>query len=218
MNDLRIGLIDSDELVRSGRSMIINSQADMRVVLEESDPVVAIQRAPDYLVDVLLVGPSQHSLRGQQLIQLLSKALLDARNECAIISYNAFHSPKVRYEAIVAGAQDFIGLDSSGQDLLALIRSVVKRDFIVDPGDLASLSNVFGSPIVSNQLELRLSELTDVQTEVVNIFLTGKGDQAIAKQLDLARTRVTQLIDSLIESASLTSRNQLFLALSAGAH
>lgn len=217
MSDLRIGLIDSNELVRSGRSMIINSQADMRVVLEESDPVVSIQRAPDYLVDVLLVGPSQHSLRGQQLIQLLSQALVEAKNDCAIISYNAFSSPKLRYEAVVSGAQDFIGLDSSGMDLLALIRQVVKRDYLVEPKELSLLAGEFGFPKVSNQLELKLSELTDVNTEVVKLFLDGQADQTIAKQLDLARTRVTQLIDSLIASAGLTTRNQLHLALSAGA-
>ena len=217
MSDLRIGLIDSNELVRSGRSMIINSQADMRVVLEESDPVLSIQRAPDYLVDVLLVGPSQHSLRGQQLIQLLSQALAEAKNDCAIISYNAFSSPKLRYEAVVSGAQDFIGLDSSGKDLLALIRQVVKRDYLVEPNELSLLAGEFGFPKVSNQLELKLSELTDVNTEVVKLFLDGQADQTISKQLDLARTRVTQLIDSLIASAGLTTRNQLHLALSAGA-
>jgi DNA-binding NarL/FixJ family response regulator len=218
VSDLRIGLIDSNELVRSGRSMIINSQPDMRVVLEESDPVVAIQRAPDYLVDVLLVGPSQHSLRGQQLIQLLSQALVEAKNECAIISYNAFTSSKLRYEAVISGAQDFIGLDSSGKELLSLIRQVVKRDFLVEPNELSKLAGAFGYPKVSNQLELKLSELTDVNTKVVTLFLAGQGDQAIAKQLDLARTRVTQLIDSLIASAGLTSRNQLHLALSAGSN
>ncbi len=216
MNDLRIGLIDSNELVRSGRSMIINSQADMRVVLEESDPVSAIERAPDYLVDVLLVGPSQHSLRGKQFIQLLAQALVEAKNECAIISYNAFFSPKLRYEAILAGSQDFIGLDSGGKELLTLIRNVVKRDFVVDPGALASMSNVFGPLRASNQLELKLSELNAIQTEVIELFLTGQSDQAIAKQLEMARTRVTQLIDTLIEAAGLTSRNQLLLAVSAG--
>ena len=217
MSDLRIGLIDSNELVRSGRSMVINSQPDMRVVLEESDPFTAIQRAPEYLIDVLLVGPSQHSLRGQQLIQLLARALVDAKNECVIISYNAFHSSKLRYEAVLSGAQDFIGLDSTGTELLSLIRQVVKRDYLIAPDELVLMANEFGFPKVSNQLELKLSELSPVNTEVVKLFLSGQSDQVISKNLDLARTRVTQLIDSLISLAELTTRNQLHLTLRAGA-
>jgi DNA-binding NarL/FixJ family response regulator len=117
---------------------------------------------------------------------------------------------------VVSGAQDFIGLDASGKELLSLIRQVVKRDYLVAPSELTRMANEFGYPKVSNQLELKLSELTPVYTEVIRHFLTGQEDQAIAKTLDLARTRVTQLIDSLLSSAGLTSRNQLHLALSAG--
>ena len=217
MNDLRIGLIDSNELVRSGRAMIINSQVDMRVVLEESDPVLAIERSPNYLVDVLLVGPSQHRLRGEEYIQVLAKALFEANNDCAIISYNAFTSSKLRYEAIRAGAQDFYGLDGHAKELLAIIKKVVKRDFRVDSNELAELAREFGSPLFSSQLELKLSELTETQTKAVNLFIQGESDNSIAKQLDLARTRVSQLIEILLKIAGFTSRNQLFLALNRGA-
>ena len=213
MADFRIGLIDGNEMVRSGRAMIINAQPDMRVVLEESDPLVAIDRAPDYLVDILLVGPSQHRLRGDQFIQKLSKALVEAKNDCAVIAYSAFNSPKLRYEAIRAGAQDFIGLDDTAKDLLALIRRAAKKDFLVDPVQLRELSKEFGPALASNQLENKLSELNPQQTEMVQLFLGGLGDQAIAKQLDVARTRVTQLLESLISATTFTSRNQLALAL-----
>lgn len=213
MADYRIGLIDGNEMVRSGRAMIINAQADMRVVLEESDPLTAIDRAPDYLVDILLVGPSQHRLRGDQFIQKLSKALVEANNDCAIIAYSAFNSPKLRYEAIRAGAQDFIGLDDTAKDLLSLLRRAAKKDFLVDPVQLRELSKEFGPVVTSNQLENKLSELNSQQTEMLELFLGGYGDQAIAKQLDIARTRVTQLIDSLLAATTFTSRNQLALAL-----
>lgn len=217
MADYRIGLIDGNELVRSGRAMIINAQPDMRVVLEESDPLAAIDRAPDYLVDILLVGPSQHRLRGDQFIQKLSKALVEANNDCAIIAYSAFNSPKLRYEAIRAGAQDFIGLDDTAKDLLSLIRRSSKKDFLVDPVQLRELLNEFGPVVTSNQLENKLSELNSQQTEMLELFLGGSGDQAIAKQLDIARTRVTQLLDSLLAATTFTSRNQLALALLGGA-
>lgn len=217
MADYRIGLIDGNELVRSGRAMIINAQPDMRVVLEESDPLTAIDRAPDYLVDMLLVGPSQHRLRGDQFIQKLSKALVEANNDCAIIAYSAFNSPKLRYEAIRAGAQDFIGLDDTAKDLLSLIRRAAKKDFLVDPVELRALSNEFGPVVTSNQLENKLSELNSQQTEILELFLGGSGDQTIAKQLDIARTRVSQLLDSLLAATTFTSRNQLALALLGGA-
>lgn len=216
MADYRIGLIDGNELVRSGRSMIVNAQPDMRVVLEESDALEAIERAPNYLVDILLVGPSQHRLRGDQFIQKLSKALVEANNDCAIIAYSAFSSPKLRYEAIRAGAQDFIGLDDTAKDLLTLIRRATKKDFVVNPVQLRALLSEFGPVETSNQLENKLSELNSQQIKILDLFLGGFGDQAIAKQLDIARTRVTQLLESLISVTTFTSRNQLALALLGG--
>lgn len=216
MVDYRIGLIDGNEQVRSGRAMIINAQSDMKVVLEESDPLIAIERAPDYLVDVLLVGPSQHRLRGDQFIQSLARALIVANNGCAILAYSAFNSPKLRFEAIKAGAQDFIGLDDNAKSLLSLIRLVAKNDFLVDPAQLREFTKEFGPVPRSNQLELKLSELSAKQTEILELFLGGSSDQQIAKRLDIARTRVTQLLDTLLSTTGFTSRNQLALALLGG--
>jgi DNA-binding NarL/FixJ family response regulator len=213
MADLRIGLIDGNELVRSGRAMVFNSQIDMRVVLEESDPVVAIERAPDYLVDVLLVGPSQHRLRGEQFIQTLTKARRDAGNDCAVVAYNSFTTPKLRFEAIKSGAHEFVGLDTPASELLTLVRKVVKSDFVVEPAELYSLAAAHGALEGSQQLELKLAELTDIQTEMVTLFLTGANDLAISKKLDAARTRVSNLLSSLMASAGVSTRNQLVLAL-----
>ena len=53
--ELRIGLIESNELVRAGRAMVIDSQSDMKVVFEESDPRAALMKSPDYLIDVLVI-------------------------------------------------------------------------------------------------------------------------------------------------------------------
>lgn len=193
--------------------MVLNSQPDMRVVLEESDPVLAIERAPDYLVDVLLVGASQHRIRGEQFIRTLSLALAHAGNECVIIAYNSFSSSKNRYEAIRAGAQDFLGLDTTATELLSLVRQTVKRDFITDPVVLKELGAEFGYLETNNALEVRLSELDSTQTEIVKNFLVGLTDNSISQKFDLARTRVTGLIDGLVKVGDLTTRNQLALAL-----
>lgn len=213
MSDLRIGIIESNEQVRLGRAMVFNSQVDMRVVLEESDGNSAIDRVPNYLVDVLVTGTNQHGFRGGQFVRKLSEALAAASNDCAVIATSPFSTPKLRWESLLAGAQEHIGLDASASDLLALTRKVVKQDFLVDLADLKSQSVEFGGLPPVHQLELKLSELNEVQNNIVKSFLNGLGDQAIAKQHDLARTRVTQLIESLLKVSGFTSRNQLAILL-----
>jgi DNA-binding NarL/FixJ family response regulator len=211
--DFRIGLVDSNEMVRSGRSMVFNAQADMRVVFEESDPLLAIERAPEYLVDVLIVGPSQHRLRGGQFVSALSKALKEAKNDCAIISYNAFSDSRLRFEALRSGAQEFIGLDSEASSLITVVKRVVKKDFTAPMVELRVLSKQFGPLEAAARIEATLSELAEDQVKIVEFFLEGFRDQAIAKKLEVSHTRVSRLIDSLVEAADFTTRNQLAIFL-----
>ena len=211
--DYRIGLIDSNELVRSGRAMIFNAQPTMKVVFEESEPGLAIERAPDYLVDVLVVGPSQHRMRGDQFIKLLCAALAKAKNDCAVIAYNAFSDERLRFAALQAGAQEFVGLDESAERFIDLVRQVTKKDHLVDVAILSELVSKFG-PLDSNaRLEVQLASLSEQQTKMVALFVAGTKDQDIAKEFDSARTRVTQLIDGLVVAAGFTSRNQLCMYL-----
>ena len=215
--DYRIGLIDANELVRSGRAMVFNSQDSMRVVFEESDPLVALERAPDYLVDVLVVGPSQHRLRGDQFIQALINALRTANNDCAVLAYNAYSDSRLRYGAILSGAQEFIGLDETADRFIRLVKQVAKRDFIIGIDELRQMVRDFGSGETNARLEMLLAGLTDQQSEIVSKFMTGLRDSDIAKEFDIARTRVTQLIDLLIKEAGFTTRNQLLIYLLGGA-
>ena len=211
--DYRIGLIDSNELVRSGRAMIFNAQPTMKVVFEESDPALATERAPDYLVDVLVVGPSQHRIRGDQFIKSLCAALADAKNDCAVIAYNAFSDERLRFAALQAGAQEFVGLDESGERFVELTKRVTKKDHLVDVANLRELVSKFG-PLDSNaKLEVQFASLSEQQTRMVELFAAGTKDQDIAKEFDSARTRVTQLIDGLVAAAGFTSRNQLCMYL-----
>ncbi|MFM5951331.1 MAG: hypothetical protein ACKOOE_01835 [Micrococcales bacterium] len=218
MSEIRIGLIDSNETVRSGRAMVIGSQPDMRVIFEESDPIRAIELAPDYLVDVVIAGPNSYKLRGGRLLESLCNAMFHAGNSAAIVSYGPFLNEKLTYEAILSGAQDYFGLDQSAAEQLKIIRNVTKRDFLLNPARLQELGDAFGFPMSSLRLEEKLSELSENQTRMVELFLTGESDLTIAKKMDSTRTGVAQLIDNLVVAGGFTSRNQLALCLLGGAN
>jgi DNA-binding NarL/FixJ family response regulator len=211
--DLRIGLIDSNEAVRVGRAMVLNSQPDMRVVLEESDPVIAIERASNYLVDVLVVGPSQHRLRGSQFIEALCRSLVESKNDSVVLAYGAFNSSKARYEAINSGAQEFVGLDEPSSRLLDLVRKIVKQDFHLPLDVLKEFAHQQSFEQLPSQLEALKAEYSESQLKVIDLFLSGLNDQAIAKELDLARTRVTSQLEIAMRACGFSSRNQLILAL-----
>ncbi len=58
---IRIGIVDGDTDIRTGRRLIIDSQSDFQVVFESDDAFAALENAPKLLLDVMLVD---HRLRG----------------------------------------------------------------------------------------------------------------------------------------------------------
>lgn len=211
--DYRIGLIDSNEIVRQGRALVFNSQPNMRVVLEERDIAMAIQKVPDYLVDVLFVGPIQNRINGGELLARLCRALKDAKNDCAVVAYGPYSDSKLRIESLINGAQEYIGLDQPAERQISLVKLVSKRDFLADLSELSSVGDAGQFAITNLQLEAKLAEISDQDAEVIKLFLSGWSDQDVAKKFDSARTRVTKLIDGLVETAGFSSRNQLAIYL-----
>ena len=213
MSELRIGLIDSNELVRVGRNLVINSQSDLRVVLEESDAQVAIQRAPDYLVDVLVVAENQHGFTGSGFVEKLSSALGESQNNASILVLASFATEQARWNAVQAGAADLIGMEADGATFLKAIRAIGKPGFLVDPSFVHSFGKTQPLRPLSLELQVTFDDLTAEQRSQFSLFLQGKSDFEIARMFDVSRLRVRQLIESLIVTAGLRTRGQLSLLL-----
>jgi DNA-binding NarL/FixJ family response regulator len=213
MTELRVGLIINNDLVRSGRNMVISSQPDMRVVLEESDAQVAISRAPEYLVDVLVAAHSQHGFTGSGFVEKLSSALSNSGNDASILVLAPFATDQARWEAIQAGAADLVGLEASGADFLNKVRSISKADYLADPEFIKSFG--YTQPTVAPNLELEaaISSLAKDQRTQLSLSLGGQSDHEIAKKFDVSKLRIRQLMDSLLRVAGVRTRSQLLIIL-----
>lgn len=213
MAELRIGIIDTNEQVIAGRSLVFNAQADMRVVFSETDGKAAIDRAPDYLVDVLLVGVIQHGFENNSYINKLCQSLQQAGNDCVVLSTSSFSSTQTRWQAILGGSQEHIGLDEPTVKLLELTRKIVKADFLLDTNELKELVRDLGGLPIPHQLAAQIEGLDPQAKKILNAFLDGKTDSAVAKTLDIATIRVTKFLESLLMASGFTSRNQLAISL-----
>jgi DNA-binding NarL/FixJ family response regulator len=211
---LRIGLIESNNLLRSGRALLIGAQVDMQIVFEEGDPKSALERVGDYLIDVLVVNLKQHGHQGGSFLSALRTSLTSSGNKAAVLSYANFFSDEMYREAILAGTDDFVGMDAETSEFLTKIRAVNKADYRIDQKQLELLFRENSKLLVkSRELEVTLGALEPKQRNITKKFLTGATDAAIAKDLDLARTRVDQTISSLMAVAGVHTRNQLAIAL-----
>lgn len=211
---LRVGLIESNNLLRSGRALLIGSQPEMQIVFEENDPKTALGRVGDYLVDVLVVNIKQHGYLGASYITALRQTLAHAGNKASVLGFANFYSDETYREAILAGTDDFVGMDAEASEFLEKIRLVNKADYRIEQKQLERLFRKNSELMVkSRELDVALGVLEPWQRNVTKRFLKGESDSAIAKELDLARTRVGQTIKALKEAGAVHTRNQLAIAL-----
>lgn len=214
---LRVGLIDADVDIRFGRRMLIDSQEDCKVYFEEETAQGAEERAPQALLDVLVID---HRVRGLDGIQLVGKLIpLYQANKTeipAIILTGPYFSYELLLSAIAAGATDLVTLDSDSGELLKAIRTSAAKEKALDFNSLRALMTrakdlSFDRP----DILVKLGTLEDREPDVLELFSSGLDDQEIANKLDIPLYRVRQSIKSILEKCSLATRAQLFLAVSA---
>lgn len=209
--ELRIGLIESNDTVRAGRAMVINSQDDMKVVLEESDPVAALSRAAEYLIDVLVIDSMPRGIELPKYLEGLQEKFQSAGSNPAIIVSSTFANVQLRALAIASGATDVVDLESSAEVFLKILRLSSKDDYLAS---LESLKEARYFSLESKTLRLEaVMEVAKTHPQIVENFLEGLSDLASAKKLDIAKLRVRQAMDSLLKAGNFKTRNQLAIAL-----
>ncbi|CAB4615549.1 MAG: response regulator [Actinobacteria bacterium] len=214
-NLLRVGLIDADADIRFGRRMMIDSQEDCKVVFEEETAQGALDRAPEALLDVLVID---HRVRGMDGITLISKLVPVYQQNNSDVPSIILTGPYFSYElllaSIAAGATDLVTLDSNSDELLKAIRSSASSEDVIDFSSLNSLvSRTKGVQFDVPDILVKLGGLLEHEPEVLERFKQGLDDEQIAGALNIPKYRVRQSIKSILDKCSLATRAQLYLAI-----
>jgi DNA-binding NarL/FixJ family response regulator len=215
VDQIRVGIVDADEDIRFGRRLLIDSQDDCKVVFEEESANGALERAPEALLDVLIIDHRVRGLDGISLIEKLIPLYQTANNAVpAIILTGPYFSYELLLASVSAGATDLVTLDSDSAELLKSVRSAMSKDQDLDFDSLSQLVKRAKETSFSFQdILVNLGGLDERESQVLQEFRDGHDDDSIAKKLDLPKYRVKKAIDSILAKCSLATRAQLFLAI-----
>lgn len=213
--DLRIGLVDGDEDIRFGRRLIIDSQRDLKVVLEDSSYATALERVPEALIDVLVID---HRLRGGDGISLstalISRYLADNSKIPAIIMTGPYYTDELKLASMRAGASELVTQEAQSGDLLRAIRSAASRDDQPDYLKLREfLDRMQHSKVASPEFLMRLGDLTEKEKWVLDLFASGVSQDDVALELDTPKYRVRQILQSAQRKCGFATLSQLYIAL-----
>jgi len=211
---LRIALVDSDELVREGRSLLIQSQAENQIVYQTGDAAQALNSVGDYLLDLILVDIRIPGWKSDAYLLELSSRLDQAGNDATVLAMASFTSPQLELACLRAGASAMFSADQGVKALLAQIKVCGSGEQVIEPAKLKKLLRAVGeTPAPNSSLALSLENLDDKQRQVVEALLAGQSDAQISKNLDLTKYRVTKFIESLRQANGFRTRTQLAIEL-----
>lgn len=213
--DLRVGLVDGDDDIRFGRRQIIDSQADLKVVLEDSSVESSYERVPDALIDVLVID---HRLRGGDGItlatKLINKYLDDDSKIPAIVMTGSYFSEELKLASMRAGATDLVTQDQLPESLLRAIRVSATKQDQPNYSTLRDFLDLMNHPkVVSPEFMLRLGDLTEKEKWVLDLFAEGIPQDEVAGILEAPKYRVRQILESAQRKCGFATLTQLFFAL-----
>jgi DNA-binding NarL/FixJ family response regulator len=214
-DQIRIALVDGDEDIKAGRKLVIESESDLRIVLEEDNAIRALERIPEALIDVLIIDQRLKAQDGAWLIQKLRESFFSDDNlDAKIIMTAPYYSDELLIAAIRAGANDLVTQDMGPEQLLEAIFRITNKDNDFETDTL--LRKFVELQIAADESPvflIRLGDLTDREREVIRLLLHGNSEFEIAKRIDAPKYRVKQILDDMQKRTHINTRTQLLLAL-----
>ena len=159
----RIGIVDDHALVREGLTLILQTQPDLVVVGQASDPASALVLAGERRPDIMLVDLSLDGADGLALIRDLRQRYPAMR----VIAVTMHHHEETVRQAFLAGAAGYVVKGAAGSDLLTAVRAVARNQHYVHP--------VVASVVVVDSLRwLRQTDrLSPREAEVLRLVTAG---------------------------------------------
>lgn len=217
---IRVALVDDQHLVRSGFSMLINSQPDLDVVCQAGTGAEAVSLLASTAADVVLMDVRMPGMDG---IEATRRILAQAQEPGPrIIVLTTFDLDEYALAAIHAGASGFLLKDAPPEELLEAVRTVHRGDAVIAPSTtrrlLEHVAPLLRAPSAANErAKAAVGFLTAREREVFTLIAQGRSNTEIASDLFLSEATVKTHVGHILAKLGARDRVQaVVLAYEAG--
>ena len=202
MSEVRVVLVDDQELVRSGLRRILRRKDGFEVVAECADgsevPAAVAEHAPDVVVMDL-------RMRDVDGIEA-TRRLREADDAPPVLVLTTFDDDELLSGALRAGAAGFLLKDSPAEDLVRAVRAVASGRSMLDPAVTARVLAAYRSTPATGGAEVDIDELTVREVEVLRLMARGLTNGEIASELVISEVTVKSHIGRIFTKLDLRDR------------
>lgn len=185
MSQINVMLVDDHAVVRMGFKMLLESDADMKVIAEAESGELAIQRYMEHKPDVVVMDITMPGIGGLEAIERIL-----AKDSAAKILVLSAHEDSVHPKRVLnAGAMGYLTKRSAAEELIKAIRTVASGKKYLE----ASVAQQMAIQQLSGD-QNPVDVLSPREFEVFMALAKGKTTNEIAETLFLSpRTVGTHL-------------------------
>lgn len=207
---MRVVIVDDQQLMRRGLSMLLSTEDGIDVVAEAGDGREALSVIHSTRPDVVLSDAQMPVMDGVELVTELRRVHPDLPT----IILTTFDDEALVRRALAAGAAGFLLKDSSTNDLVHAIGAVIDGGLVIDPRVARAALTRPGVTTGPTSADISpLAVLTRAEHAVANEVATGATNSEIAATLVIAEGTVKNHISALLRKLDQRDRTALALLL-----
>ncbi len=201
MDEVRVLLVDDQELVRSGLRRILRRKDGFEVVAECADGSEVAAAVAEHSPDVVVMDLRMRDVDGIEA----TRRLRVSEDAPPVLVLTTFDDDELLSGALRAGAAGFLLKDSPAEELVRAVKSVAAGHSMLDPAVTARVLTGYRSTPTSNT-EVPIEELTAREIDVLRLMARGLTNGEIAGELVISEVTVKSHIGRIFTKLDLRDR------------
>jgi DNA-binding NarL/FixJ family response regulator len=202
---ISVFLADDHPVVRNGLQLILQAEADIKVVGEAADGHDAVRRVEKTRPDVVIMDIAMPGLNGIEATKKICAACSAAR--VLILSMHA--TAEHIYQALQAGAQGYLLKESAGDEVIQAVRALCKGKRYLSEKISETMVNDYLQKRTLEKKKSPLESLSEREREILQLAAEGKTSAEIARILFISPKTVETYRSRLMQKLGLSDHSAL---------
>jgi two-component system, NarL family, response regulator NreC len=198
-------LADDHHLVREALRLLLEMQADFRVIAETGDGLEAAALVEKFKPDILIADMMMPGLSGLEVARRTKRVSAATK----VIVLSMYDAESYVMEALKAGAVGYVLKKSSSQDLIHAIHQALAGNFYLSPSLNERALEAYMLRSEESRGDDPYESLTDRERDVFQLAAEGLNNPHIAEKLSISVRTVEMHRSNLMKKLNLKSQTEL---------
>jgi DNA-binding NarL/FixJ family response regulator len=205
VSQVRVLLVDDDDLMRAGLRAVLSSDDAIEVVAEAADGRSAVSAARAHRPDVVLMDVRMPDLDGIAA----TREVVALSPEIKVAILTTFEQDDYIFGALNAGASGFLLKRTKPEELIAAIHTLAAGDALLSPSVTRRvIERTAERPVADPAAKRRLDALTPREREVLELIAGGLSNGEIAAAFVIEESTVKTHVKRILMKLRLRDRVQ----------